>query len=1597
MSRQPRSIDPVPVQDDVPCHQHATCHVSQNTPGFGSCVHVAKPGTSQVRLEHESPLAGLPPVTNSDTEGTEDDEPGFHQGPHGPPAFLQRLIDRFSRLGMNVHDADFEIPLRTWYIDHVNMRRCTAFRILQLVGPPRFWEQQFSSLWVDLISQEDWFDLTFVQPDPPRPPRHSFVRLDVIITQSLHMDRFPGLVTVMPTTAGYFDMYAVAFSFSDFVSGHDIIEAADAAHLCRYHPCTVTFGWDDIPHTLQPQHVMRPGDGFQVAVRQNPVQPDRIAEPSSSSSQVRNAANSSMPSFISNTPETPWWDDPVHGRFTTPLHLFQLDAHEVTVQLVNAQLAQPSHEISAATGVPFDCLEAIHMVIDRPYEFPEMAIPAILQRTGDIPPRSTDRLMLIDVVYFHHPAMATAPDRPTVVRTVHKVDYQVIRPQLLMTAAVYHYCTFLQDTCEVFLDRIPWPLADRAPRPIRHGSYARILAPPPQGYEVDTMQAAEVLHADAETNAMMEFLQEDLPLDDATFLQQITAQRTFAQVSMPRIRRILAPLQMPVMRQHAPDEGHSVPVPAMNNALQNDCVLLNRSCLVTEHQTDTPPQPLQMTAAVQAKPASQSPTWQIGTQFTLHKFFTKAPEQSCESSISSPQLRKCSETQQQEPPSFTTAALPVLPNVPQARPRPIWHLELDALFEEATRTARHGHDPTMVVSVWYIHHVRHPTCMAPRMVELDNIHELWYADLCNAWWDRIVQQQPMRVLIVKPTPDDQLNPTAQTHIILEQAFSPDKAALVFTAVFLANFRNGVMQRAESVDIQISAQYMIDKHRLNEFCDYRPCVLTSGIMRFHRHVREEIFSGISVHLVVGPCPVDEDMPHSSTAASSNAEHSHRDESDHTSLMQHVRRWTRNRQQTPQNPAAPNAASTTSHAQAVHFPSVHVSDLREFRSTLQWALQQDPTQHCLADHQAPQQIQSWFLDSFRVTRASTPRTILLRPWPHTWIPDILARWQDTIDPHKPVFLHVVQPMPTESTPAIRAHVLVVQTPNPLWRAALLSIVHFDHDPWNPSHLAVMLDVETTVEQLSFIAHINHPANPMADHQQIEARHASIVLDSRSPFHVRNGYHFDIIVFDTPDAWDDAHALIQLWFSTVKAMMRQLQHHVVLSGRQCMIGQVDPPHQSLVPMSLTQDPRQSPTTNAWESLPFHGYLQALWQPLSLLSPDSERPTLTVVTWYLDHIRYPQAFQSREVRLTGDPTGWIRQLRRPWFDVILPLDMLYFHIVQPAPPNMEPDVAAHILLVQQPVEGFRSTLITLFDSAFIGAQADRYASMAPTPLAFSTLIGLTYRDLDCQQRETVCDAWVGREELLPQDTRPIIDGHSLAVAVHRHLPVGGEQDDPWQQNLPRSGSPSPEAKKHRHDRTKPNSPVKISLHASILDQDSAQGTFQDDTSTLLWSVQTEWKHTVAQSLANFLRPVPQAVQLPLPTCQGILASACADFNPDDTPHYELYIDGATGARHAGWALVAGRQSSGNPPTARSHRWHGCLGTLRPRMGWRRPARQHRCRAYSLACCPCLRFTTRHTASVLHPSGPPSQPYPCSAGNHNRGAPPTCPALPTCWYMEPI
>ena len=205
-------------------------------------------------------------------------------------------------------------------------------------------------------------------------------------------------MTIIPEDRGSFELFSVACSSEEHISGFDVINGADVAHLCRHHDCKITFGWQEIPNTLRPQHDTNHGDGFQVLIRNSPsqlasrIEDGKLVPPSataaSSSSVNRTVGDSSAADTDGSImPSAPTSESSSQAatRFMTALHLFQLEGHEVVMQLVNAQLVQPSHEMAVALNVPLNCLEAVYPIPARLMDFPEMAIPAIVQRTGEFP------------------------------------------------------------------------------------------------------------------------------------------------------------------------------------------------------------------------------------------------------------------------------------------------------------------------------------------------------------------------------------------------------------------------------------------------------------------------------------------------------------------------------------------------------------------------------------------------------------------------------------------------------------------------------------------------------------------------------------------------------------------------------------------------------------------------------------------------------------------------------------------------------------------------------------------------------------------------------------------------------------------------------------------------------------------------------------------------------------------------------------------------------------------------------------------------------------------------------------------------------------
>ena len=1159
----------------------------------------------------------------------------------------------------------------------------------------------------------------------------------------------------------------------------------------------------------------------------------------------------------------------------TALHLFQFQGHEVVMQLVNAQLAQPSHEMAAALDVPLNCLEAVYPIPARLMDFPEMAIPAIVQRTGDIPPRSTDRLILIDVRYLYPHAPDGSAQEPTTVRNVHRIGYQVIRSHLLMVAGVFHYCHYLETGCTVTLDGVDWPSNDHSSRPVRHGSYVIIVVPPQHEVDLDTQIVAETLQDDVEHDTFMNVLLDpDQENDDPSLLQQSLVQHDpipsrFLKESTASIFPLEIVEEM-LPEFHTSNDRYRQkgavlrpkavlnPQPTCDAINDNDALACiadpSSTHLARKAEKDqgrkitTVPVKHNRVTGVRQKDHQQttieayfrsahSKSSRLQTepkQTTITKFFKPIvspheerqvshvklpahPEQAADTSVAfvdqqatqgdmtddlQPQDR-CSEQQTVPAPNFQASLPTPLPPLAQVqRHRPIWMLELTSLFEEFSATIHQETGPEMEVDVWYIHHHNMPRCDSPRIVRLDNIHELWYADISTVWFDRIVRQEPMKVLIVKPRPTHTLRSRAPVHIILEQGMSPGLVALHFTAVFQGGPREGVYQVAESVPDHISTNLMIDRHNFWTFCHERPCHMWSGILRFHPDHREEIFSGISVVLIVA-----EPIAFAVASSSTTLEH------EQASLMQRpnaIPTTSTDVQAESLTPAAPSIsevlapANTESHsdeslAQNIapmisppvpiqQAPLMRIRAMDEFRHALKWQIDTQ-RQLCFEETHRRLIVHTWFSDAIRMPRSDHFRDVLLGPLPMQWPFEILNRWQDFLDPEQDVTLQLVQPHPTGGSPDVVAHVIVMQAQNPTTRAALITVVELLEDPWHPTSFCTLLP--TQVDEYTIIQEvgINDRCRPLNPHQVCEIMHGTIKIEGTMTFPVRHGYQFEVALSSLDDDWDEDTALIQIEFAKFQNQFRHFDRSILASLRTGIIShpsqEAATPHQA-ISTTIVPPVRQGTPADSFQFLTFHSVLQSAWQPLSLLSARQHDPSVTVVTWYIDHVRHPQCFVSRSVQLYQDPEEWTHLLRLAWHDVVLHDHLLHFHVVQPDPIEMEPDVALHIILVQQPIDHFDSVLISVLDSALEGLPPMRHASMAPHMIPYSTLLGIAYKDQDCRQHQNTCSAWAGDVEIMANDIVPLINGQALTVAIHRHIALAPDEPDPWESILPEVDSPS-------------------------------------------------------------------------------------------------------------------------------------------------------------------------------------------------------------------
>ena len=1488
------------------------------------------------RRDFESPLEQFPNHA-SDEEDEHDPPHDLHNEGPAEALFLRDMINGFRDVGVEVHVDEFTAPIRSWFLDHATIRQWFAPRTFQLHGPPQSWESQIVAVWRDQLDHNEWFDVTIVRPPPPRPSGARAIVIDMVISQSIHLPRHAGLVTVLPAGQMQFTMYSVAVSFNYQISGDNILQMSDAKPLCRRRLCTITHRWQEIPPNDRLTYEMGPGDAFQVLFhanqgadisRKKPRHHYHAASQASSSAsstdvpmhpashEHRNGSSTCSDSgVIFPVPQQAdcecnfTHDEDLHGQQTI-LHVFQLDGPTHVITLHGQHGIHPSHAVAQAIGVPLTQLEILHQVPIRPTDIPRGQTAVIAHWSGDIDYNQNQRLILIDIIYHNHPTTWGHMTQPTKVRLVQAAPDMILRDSLLQIAAVLYYCQFLTNDCVLQLDGHLWPASDQAPRAVYHGSYAIVDVPPPQGHDLDTQTIVQILQSDRSDDEVFNELFVMSPEEDAATMMQMPSssmschqteksdqispcflsqqeqmQSTLADETevVPTVVQPIASVQLPVVQGEVPLSFQAVsnPLPTGQRKISDFFPKVNQG----HFRTSSTAPPL--------------------NQLRIDQFFKPKLPQGSHPNESLPQpsqkysqpqkpqkpipLReaKCDTDHVVEAPIFE-APIPtlMLPALPPERGHHLWRLDLQRHFEDRATAPNHPDGPMLYVQVWFVHHGRFRTCPAPKIVRLEDEPEHWYACLIDAWREQIQFHVPVRVEIVAPQPAYTFHEHAPVHIILEQQGGAEVAAILFTAAFHGGYRMGLFQVAESVPSRISPRLLIQHHQFQRFCDFRPCRMFSGRFLFEMDLIEEIPTGISVLLDVGQV---ED------ASSSSSTRFRREvDNDGQSLMQKAPPMPQSSTESvvgntpgPIYKAAPPSLTSRRFAQAelpthhTQAPVIHLTvlNLPEFQETLQWVVQQRLADSA-HDVATPVAFATWFIDATRLPRTDHFQKVVLPSQRSLWTQELARRWHDFIDPSVPLEFHLVQPSPLGGDPDIIGHVILRQHTFDAQRAALLSVIDWNDDPWNPMYVCTLLSPVTTYEDILYEAMVENDCPPVRADAHCSVQHGSIMLTPGIRFPVRHGYGFEVAASIDDEcqapAGVDSLALIQLSFRKVHSVIHQLQavvhaaSNAAADATYAHIGDDD-----TMPL-LPRDGRLPAETDAIS------HMRSKWRTFARPIASTHELAATVVVWFLDHIRMPQCYQSRTVMLFEDWNEWEPLLLHAWRDALLPDSAVLVHTAYPDPEDTDTHVLAHVILTQQAIPGFKSILISTYDSAFPG-EVRLHASMAPDPLPRHTLYALAYLDRDCAATQNTCSAWHGMHELPPLEAMLLHHGMSFIVAIHRQLMPGPEEPDPWQSAYPRCKG----------------SPVVLSLQASLPTPSSASVELDDTLPHLLWFESDAWLHDLANDPEVILHPLPEGLCVPPVSYWALVRDDQPEPMPFGPPKYSIYVDGSAGGHHAAWGLI--------------------------------------------------------------------------------------------------
>ena len=156
----------------------------------------------------------------------------------------------------------------------------------------------------------------------------------------------------------------------------------------------------------------------------------------------------------------------------------------------------------------------------------------------------------------------------------------------------------------------------------------------------------------------------------------------------------------------------------------------------------------------------------------------------------------------------------------------------------------------------------------------------------------------------------------------------------------------------------------------------------------------------------------------------------------------------------------------------------------------------------------------------------------------------------------------------------------------------------------------------------------------------------------------------------------------------------------------------------------------------------------------------------WFVDHERQRyQCLHPRRVRLQADFENWERVIKQAWREHVVSHEEHELILVQPHPPEMEPDLAGNIIFVQNPHETLVTNLWTLYlhDTTMPSrGPSTQIAGTTHEHVYMERIIeGIGYQ-MQCFQSPPThhCEVWYGSHQL--HRGRPWMGRSGMGILIH-------------------------------------------------------------------------------------------------------------------------------------------------------------------------------------------------------------------------------------------